>query len=530
MGALSLFLFRFIGNTHTHNYTTFFFAGQRNIFIPMFSPGFAHLETSFPSFRFILCLFYVCYNNSSRKEVVKNIFVTFVMSKEELWQASLAQLQFQISPANFATWLKNTYILSRGDGRLVISVPNNFSKEWLENKYNKIIFKVLRSLDTDVKEVVYTVEKVPPKQKEPVSKPPSPLSLDSQLEFQEFKINKATNLNPRYTFDGFIVGPFNELAHAASLAISKTPGSVYNPLFIYGGVGLGKTHLLQSIGNQVAKDFPERKIRYISSERFTSGVVSAIRNHTVDAFRSTYREVDVLIIDDVQFLAGKDKTQEELFHTFNTLYEHGKQVVLSSDRPPKSIPALEERLRSRFEGGMIADVSMPDYETRMAILRSKMQDKNFQLEDEIVEYIASHIQKNIRELEGALNRLYAYYRLNGKNPSTQEARNILKIVIQSPSRVVNHRKIIQAVIEFYDLKEKELLAASRKKEVVRPRQIAMFLLREELKSSYPFIGKKFGGKDHTTAIYACEKIGKELQESETLLDEINLIRQRIYSG
>jgi len=272
------------------------------------------------------------------------------MNKDELWQATLAQLQFKISPANFATWLKNTFILSKKEGTLFVSVPNNFSKEWLEHKYNKIIFHAIKSLDNEVKEIRYTVERSRPKPKEAPSQPVS-LREEDQMEFPEFKVDRSTNLNPRYSFDNFIVGGFNELAHAASLAIVKAPGSVYNPLFIYGGVGLGKTHLLQAVGNQIIKESPQKKLKYISSELFTSGVVSAIRNKNVDAFRSMYRELDVLIVEDVQFLAGKDKTQEELFHTFNTLYEAGKQIIFSSDRPPKAIPALEERLRSRFEGG-----------------------------------------------------------------------------------------------------------------------------------------------------------------------------------
>jgi len=451
------------------------------------------------------------------------------MTKEEFWQAVLAQLQLQVSPANFATWLGNTYILSKKDGQLVISVPNNFSKEWLEHKYNRIIFQIIRSLDGEVKEVKYTIDRVATAPKQEPAQPSSDFG-ESQLEFQEFKVDRSTNLNPKYTFDSFVVGPFNELAHAASLAVVKDPGTIYNPLFVYGGVGLGKTHLLQAVGNKLMRDFNEKKIRYMSSERFTTGVVSSIRNHTVADFRALYRTLDVLIIDDIQFLAGKDKTQEELFHIFNILYEKGKQIIFSSDRPPKSIPALEERLRSRFEGGMIADIGAPDFETRMAILKTKIQGCDVSIDNEICEYIATHIQRNIRELEGALNRLMAAYRLNRKLPTIQDARSLLRSVIQNPNRLVSAQKIIQMVAEFYDLKEKEIMASSRKREVVKPRQVAMYLLREELKSSYPFIGKKFGGRDHTTAIYACEKVAKELQESEALIDEMNLIRQRIYSG
>ncbi|MBI2573957.1 MAG: chromosomal replication initiator protein DnaA [Candidatus Wildermuthbacteria bacterium] len=416
------------------------------------------------------------------------------MTKEELWQAALAQIQFHVSPANFATWLKNTYILSWKDGQLIVSVPNNFSKEWLENKYNKVLFKTLYDLAGGIKEVKYIVGHAPLKQDaesrrlQVVATDSRKLSAesggklaDSQLEFQEFKVDKNTNLNPKYTFENFIVGPFNELAHAASHAVVKNPGLVYNPFFVYGGTGLGKTHLLQAVGNHISKDFPSKRIRYLSSERFTSNVVTAIRNHTMDALRLQYRDIDVLIIDDVQFLAGKDKTQEELFHTFNALYERGKQIIFSSDRPPKAISALEERLRSRFEGGMVADISAPDFETRMAILKTKAQEKNMRLEQEICEYIASHIQRNIRELEGALNRIAASEKFREQSPTLQEAKATLKSVIQNPSRTANPKKIILAVAEFYDLREKDIVAISRKKEVVKPRQIAMYLLREELK-------------------------------------------------
>ncbi len=451
------------------------------------------------------------------------------MNKEELWQAVLAQLQFQISPANFATWLKNTCILSKKEGLLLISVPNNFSREWLENKYNKLIFHIIRELDTEIKEIKYMVG-VLEQPKHISARPVLGIPIDSQLEFQELKVDRSTNINPKYTFDSFVVGSFNELAHAASLAICKSPGTTYNPFFVYGGVGLGKTHLLQAIGGQIGGDFPEKRIRYMSSERFTTGVVSAIRNHTMDSFRSLYRDLDVLIIDDIQFFAGKDKTQEELFHTFNALYERGRQIIFSSDRPPKSIPALEERLRSRFQGGMVADIGNPDFESRMAILKTKLQEYDMDITDDVCEYVVAHIQRNIRELEGALNRLFASFRLNHRAPTLQEARSLLRNIIQNPNRVASPRKIIQMVAEFYDLKEKEIIALSRKKEVVRPRQIAMYLLREELKNSYPLIGKRFGGKDHTTAIYACAKIAKELEVSEVLVDEINLIKQRIYAG
>jgi len=465
-------------------------------------------------FRAILFLFNMCYN-------------VFVMSKDELWQALLAQIQLNISKASFATWFKNTGILNKKGGEVVVSVPNNFSKEWLENKYNKLIFRILHSLDEEVKEVKYSVTSQPA---EPLVTSPAIGLEESQLEFQEFKINKETGLNPKYTFENFVIGPFNELPQAAAWAITQNPGSVYNPLFVYGGVGLGKTHLLQAIGNEISKKFPQKKIKYASSEKFTSGIIDSIKNRTVERFKSLYKDIEVLIIDDVQFLSGKEKTQEEFFHIFNSLYEKNKQIILSSDRPPKAISALEERLRSRFEGGMIADIGLPDFETRMAILKAKAYEKKASLPDDVLEYIASNIQSNIRELEGTLNRLVAYQKINNQSPSLTTVKALLKNVIFSPKKIVNPEKIIKEVSLFYSLKEKDILTNSRKKEIVRPRQVAMYLLREELKSSFPFIGRKFGGKDHTTAIHSYNKIAKEITTNESLNEEISLIKERIKKG
>lgn len=449
------------------------------------------------------------------------------MTNEELWQAVLAQIQLNISSANFATWFKSTRICSQKEGRILISVPNSFAKEWLENKYNKIIFKILHGLDESFKEIEYTIGK---NELKIYKRQTATLPETDQLEFPEFKINQETNLNPRYTFENFIVGSFNELPHAASLAVAKSPGLVYNPLFIYGGVGLGKTHILQAIGNEVIKNFPDKKVKYISSEKFTAGVITSIKNQEMETFKSKFRSIDVLIIDDIQFLAGKEKTQEEFFHTFNALYEKNKQIILSSDRPPKAIPALAERLRSRFEGGMIADISIPDPETRIAILKQKSAERRIEFSDEIYNYIASNIQRNIRELEGALNRLMIFQKLNNRPPDLENVKTLLKNIILSPSKIATPKKIIQVVAEFYDLKERDLLAASRKKEIVAPRQVAMFLLRTELKSSYPFIGRRFGGKDHTTAIYAYEKIAKDLEKNKKLEEEIDLIKQRVFSS
>ena len=449
------------------------------------------------------------------------------MSKEELWQAVLAQVQLNISQANFATWFKSTGILSQEEGEIMISTPNSFAKEWLEQKYGKSIFKILHSLDEKIKEIKFTVGKVELKI---ISKKPLPPIEMGQLEFQELKVDRGTNLNPHYTFENFIVGPFNELPQAAAWAVTKNPGFVYNPLFIYGGTGLGKTHLLQAIGNEIVEEFSQKKVKYLPAERFTSEVVTSIANREIENLKAKYRATDVLILDDVHFLAGKEKTQEEFFHTFNSLYEKNKQIILSSDRPPKAIPALTERLRSRFEGGMIADISYPDYETRVAILKAKSQERKVEFSDEVLNYIASNIQRNIRELEGALNRLIAYQNLHNLPPDLEIVKSLLKNTISSPSKIINAKKIIQAVVDFYDLKEKELLSSSRKKEIVKPRQVGMYLLREEIKGSFPFIGRKFGGKDHTTAIYAYEKISQNIEKDNNLAAEINLIKQRIYSG
>ncbi len=450
------------------------------------------------------------------------------MKKEEIWQAILAQIQLSISPANFATWFKNTHIIEIQKDAIIIGVPNNFSKEWIEKRYKKTLLKIIRQFNENIKKIDF---KVTPRN---MFKNPSlgkiPQVHPDQLIFEELYTNKETNLNPRYQFENFVVGPFNELAHAAAWAVTESPGTLYNPLFVYGGVGLGKTHLLQAIGNRICKIFPEKKVRYISSERFTGGVINAIKNQTIEQFKEQYRKYDVLIVDDIQFIAGKEKTQEEFFHLFNTLYENNKQIVISSDRPPKAISALEARLKSRFEGGMIADISQPDFESRVAILKQKAQEKNFLVEDEILEFIATNIQSNIRELEGALNRLIASQRLqNTETLDLESAKKLLKKIIRPRSKRVDFQKLTRIVAEFYNISEKELLSNSRKKEIVRPRQIAMYLLREEIKYSFPQIGKKFGGKDHTTAIYAYEKIAKDLEKNEDLVEEINLLKERLYS-
>jgi len=456
------------------------------------------------------------------------------MNNHELWQVVLSEIELSISKANFITWFKNTYIVSNKDGKILVGVPNGFTREWLGNKYNKIILNALRDSIGRVKSIEYVISSSSrpaletKHKKEQHKKEKSPIPLKEQLDLREYRIDENTNLNPRYSFDSFVVASFNELAHAAAQSVIKDLGRVYNPLFIYGGVGVGKTHLIQAIGNEILKS-GNKNIIYVSSEKFGTDLISAILNGTIEQFKDKYKKIDALIIDDIQFLAGKEKTQEIFFHTFNNLYEKNKQIILSSDRPPRAIPTLEERLRSRFEGGMIADIGSPEFETRVVILKRKAKDAGIELPDGTYNYIASNVQKNIRELEGALNRVIAFIRLNNTIPNQKQLIKILKTVISSPQKRTNYKRITEIVAEFYDVNINDLINRSRKQEVVRPRQVAMYLMREELKSSYPFIGTKLGGRDHTTAIYACGKIGKELENNNNLEQELSLIKERIYS-
>jgi len=458
------------------------------------------------------------------------------MNLNELWRAALGEVELQISKANFKTWLQNTSLIDKKDGVVTVVVPNSFTKEWLENKYHKFILKSLRNLESDIKDVNYQISQNLTKEEQRnknAAIKEIPETIKKQLEFQELNIDAETGLNPRYTFENFVVGSFNELAHASAIAVTKNLGRRYNPLFIYGGTGLGKTHLIQAVGNTVKKENLHKKIKYVTTERFTSEVVTTLRSgnlrpNNMDEFKRRWREFDLLIIDDIQFLSGKEKTQEELFHTFNVLSEAGKQVVFSSDRHPKSIQNLEERLRSRFEGGMVADISYPDLETRIAIIKSKAIEKNFQVTDDIFEYVADNIKKNVRELEGALNRLIIFSHQTKKELVLDDVKKTLGSILNTPKKATTFKNIIKSVADFYDVSEKELMDRSRKKEIVKPRQVVMFLLREELKSSFPFIGTKMGGRDHTTAIHACEKIKKEIELDQNLNGEINLIKEKLY--
>ena len=456
------------------------------------------------------------------------------MNNEELWKTALGEIELSISKANFKTWFKNTSILSYEDNHIIIGVPNGFAKEWLENKYNIYILKSLRNIQENIQSVSCNIitnsKNVPIQNAQPSMDaivPPQNITLNKKSYFPSFLEN---NLNQKYTFENFVVGGSNELARAACFAVSQNLGNSYNPLFIYGGVGLGKTHLIQSIGNEIIKGNPALNVKYVSSERFTSNLIDAIKNQKANEFKESYQKIDLLIIDDIQFISGKEKTQEEFFHIFNYLYQLNKQIVLSSDRPPKAIQILEERLRSRFEGGMIADVSMPDHETRVAILRKKALKDKIEISNEAIEFIASNIKHNVRELEGALNRVSVSSQLTNQSIDLTYAKNSLSDIISSGKKKgITYKHILKTVSSFYEVSIDDLIAKNRKKEVVLPRQIAMFLMRQELQFSFPGIGDKLGGRDHTTVIHACEKISSAIEIDEKLKESLEDIKNRIYS-
>lgn len=455
------------------------------------------------------------------------------MNYEELWQSALGEIEFEVSRANFATWFRDTTIRTIENGVVLVSVPNAFAKEWLEKKFHKQIIKSLRTNVPEIRNATYVVQQSrdPAHSEQPKKRAGQPEVIDEQLDFKEFSVDRDTNLNPKYTFETFVIGSFNEFAHAAAVSLVKNLGALYNPFFVYGGVGLGKTHLLHAIGNQVKKDRPHYKVLYLTSERFVNELISIIQNREpLHAFKEKYRNIDLLIIDDIQFIAGKAKSEEEFFHTFNSLYERGKQIIFSSDKPPQAIQNLEERLRSRFEAGLTADISEPEFEARLAILKLKSEQKEYQPPSDVLEYIASHIQKNIRELEGALNIIVAKSKLKGRALDFNEAKTALDQIATKAKKPITATSIIKTVSEFYDLSEGGLFEKSRRREIVRPRQIAMYLLREDFHGSYPFIGQKLGGKDHTTALHAYEKISNELKQNVKLVEELKLIRGKLYEN
>lgn len=453
----------------------------------------------------------------------------FRMTNEQLWRAALGELELLITKANFTTWFKNTFIADITDRQVVIGVPNGFTKAWLETKYHAAIQKALQNaLQQDLAAVEYRVETRQPSPHHNTTPIPATEKTHDQINSEK---NGKSGLDGRYAFDHFIVGKGNELAHAAARAVAEKPGQVYNPLFLYGGVGLGKTHLMQAIGNDILARDPKKRVLYVSSEKFTNEFIQAVSRGSAEKFKNFYRGVDVLLIDDIQFLSGKEGTQEEFFHTFNALHQANKQIVVSSDRPPKSIPALEARLVSRFEWGMIADIAQPDLETRIAILEAKCREKSFSLPSNILQYIASTVQSNVRELEGALNRIVAFHNLNKATPTLESVQSLIGSLSQSARRGgLSAKQVVVSVAEFYDVTIEDLVGSSRKKELVEPRQIAMFIMREELHSSFPAIGHELGNRDHTTAMHACTKIAALAEKNEKIKQDIVLIKQRLYGS
>jgi len=448
------------------------------------------------------------------------------MTQEQIWQSVLAQIKLNVSSANFATWFANTKISELSGGVLTVSVPNSFSKEWLEQKYKTDILRILRSVDSSIKDIEYVIS---PSKKMFSNNTVKINNNEEQLGFSEFEKDEETNLNPKYDLNKLIVGPFNEMAYAAGEAVIENPGEAYNPFFVYGGVGLGKTHLIQGIGNKIKEKHYSKKIRYIPAEKLITDVVNSIRENRVEDLKREFKTIDVLIIDDIQFISGKTKTQEEFFHIFNVLYQNNKQIILSSDKHPGSIPTLTDRLRSRFEGGMIADVGMPDFETRLAILKQKAEEKGLNISFEALEFIASNIQKNVRELEGALNKILIVEKINKRPCTLDDIKKQLKNIISVKTKITTPEKIVNAVINFYNLEDQNLFISSRKKEYSKPRQLSMYLLKKELKLSYSAIGRKFGGKDHTTVMHSCSLIEKEYEENQKFSQEVEMILQRIYS-
>ena len=451
------------------------------------------------------------------------------MDLEKLWKLVLGEMEVQLSRANFATWFKNSHPVDKQDDTFCIGVPNNFAKEWIENKYQKNLLGVIRNFDSSVKKLEFVVVS----QSAPIPSIVKKIQRAEAGKFENrielgFKIDPETNLNPRYTLSSFVVGASNELAYAAATAIVEEIGTKYNPFFLYGGVGLGKTHLIQALGNEIKSGRAGKLTpRYVSSEKFTSDIVWGIRNKRMEDIKKKYRDVDVLIIDDIQFIGGKEKTEEEFFHTFNALYEGNKQIIISSDRPPQSIPTLEERLRSRFEGGLIADISYPEYEMRVAIIKSKLQEVSQDLSSEVIDLVARRVKKNIRELEGVLNKILFYQERKGGGVTDKIVEEIIEKSVQNFSRRVNENQILKAVAEFFNISSDAMLGRSRKKEVVEPRQITAYLLRDILDLSYPYIGEKLG-RDHTTAIHAYEKINQEVNKNSSLNQKILLIKDILY--
>lgn len=447
---------------------------------------------------------------------------------EELWVEVLAKIEQKISRPSFETWLKSTKLMSYGEENVTIAAPNSFAKDWLENHYVHLITGILSELTGEDRLIHFVI---PKNMEENDFTLPKPIVKPTDRE-ETSTASIQGMLNPKYTFDTFVIGSGNRFAHAASLAVAEAPAKAYNPLFIYGGVGLGKTHLMHAIGHYVMDQNPEAKVVYLTSEKFTNEFINSIRDNKAVEFRNKYRNVDVLLIDDIQFLAGKEQTQEEFFHTFNTLHEESKQIVISSDRPPKEIPTLEDRLRSRFEWGLITDITPPDLETRIAILRKKAKaDGLIDIPNEVMMYIANQIDTNIRELEGALIRVVAYSSLVNNDITIDLADEALKDIIPNARpRTVTILDIQKTVGEHFNIRLEDFTAKKRTRLIAFPRQIAMYLSRELTDFSLPKIGSEFGGRDHSTVIHAHEKISTMLKDDKSLQQDIQDIKNTLGRG
>ena len=438
---------------------------------------------------------------------------------KELWENALVELELTISKPNFNTWFKDTHIVRVEDGTVYLGVPSQFARDWLSTKFHKDILRSLRGLSESVRTVEYTISRGAKKTGDEPRHIPTTLS-ELPLE----SIHSKTNLNPRFTFNTLIVGAFNELAHAAAQAVIRKPGIAYNPLLIYGPTGLGKTHLIQAIGNHFRAHAPERKVQYVTSEKFAMDYVSALQAGKVQGFKEKYRQYDLLIMDDVQFLAKMEKIKEEFFHLFNYLHDGNKQLVFTSDQHPNVIQNLEDRLKSRFNAGMIISVTPPDHESRLAIVRSKAATHNVYIPDEVLEHLAATVEGNVRELEGALNLLLIQVEVRSEPLTINDVKMLLRGTGGTTKKLVSVQEVVRIIANFYNIEEGSIYEKTRRKEVVRPRQVSMYLLREDFKISFPTIGEKLGGRDHTTVIHSCEKIKGDITTDSVLAQEINQIR------
>lgn len=459
----------------------------------------------------------VVMNQLSQTSTQNSIVRTEQIDVKQLWDDALVKIELSITPANFKTWFRDTHIVTLEDGVATLGVPSVFVKDWLSDKFQSMILKVLRELTPHVRSIEYAVVQRSEKKIEANKSQ----TVNAALPLDEYYINKTDNLNPKYSFDTFVVGSFNALPHTAAKTVVSKPGIAYNPLFIHGKTGFGKTHLIQAVGNALKKQ--GKKVFYVTSERFTVDYFNSLQTGTANNFKDKYRQYDVLIMDDVQFLADKEKTQEELFHLFNALHDNNKQIVFSSDVHPALLNGLEERLQSRFAQGMIVDIPAPDLESRVAILRAKAAQNSITLSEEVIQHLASTIEGNIRELEGALNTIMCQSQLLGRTLSLDEVKQIIKNSTR-PRKSLAVTDVVEKVARYFDIDPKSIYEKTRRKEVVKPRQLIMYILREDFAVSYPAIGQKLGGRDHTTVIHSCEKIRNDLKDNTELEEELTQVR------